>query len=194
VILLIDNFDSFTYNLYQMIEELGHSCLVIRNNALTGDEIEALRPTALFISPGPGQPEEAGISLSLIDRFAGQIPIFGVCLGHQIIGQAFGGNIIRAPQPRHGKISKIFHHGTGVFAGMQNPFSATRYHSLIVDRRNLPSCLEVTCETDDGLVMGLRHKHLQIEGVQFHPESIATEGGRALVQNFFHSMPIPSAS
>ena len=189
MILVIDNYDSFTYNLYQMIEEIGATCEVRRNDELTCDEIERLDPRHIVISPGPGRPEESGISLEVIDRFGGRVPILGVCLGHQGIATVFGGNVVRAPEPQHGKCSRVFHDQKGIFSGVESPFLAARYHSLIVERASMPSCLEVSSETDTGLVMGLRHRSLPIEGVQFHPESMATEGGRRLLQNFLQ-MPM----
>jgi anthranilate synthase/aminodeoxychorismate synthase-like glutamine amidotransferase len=184
VILLIDNYDSFTYNLYQMVESLGYRCVVKRNDAITLEEIELLRPQAILLSPGPGYPCEAGITLPLIRKFSEMYPIFGVCLGHQAIGEAFGGKVVRALKPKHGKISPIFHQNSGIFESLENPFEATRYHSLVVERSSLPSCLEVTCETQDGLIMGLKHRTLPIEGVQFHPESVATMAGSLILKHF----------
>jgi anthranilate synthase/aminodeoxychorismate synthase-like glutamine amidotransferase len=189
MILLIDNYDSFTYNLKQCIEALGRPCQVVRNDAITISEIAALTGLdAIVISPGPGRPFEAGISLETIRRFGGQIPILGVCLGHQAIGEAFGGNVIRAPRPKHGKISVIRHAGQGLFKGLKASLRVTRYHSLIIERSTLPSCLEITAETSDGLIMGVRHRGLPggapVEGVQFHPESIATEKGEEILENF----------
>jgi anthranilate synthase component 2 len=183
MILLIDNYDSFTYNLYQYISELGFDCRVVRNDAIDVPGIRKLKPEAIVISPGPGTPEESGITLSVIRELAGKFPIFGVCLGHQAIGQAFGGKVVRLKTPMHGKVSEICHRGKGVFAGLKAPLMATRYHSLIVDRRSLPKCLEITAETRDGVIMGLRHKRYQVEGVQFHPESIMTEEGKGLLAN-----------
>lgn len=189
--LLIDNYDSFTYNLAQMIEEHGYPCLVRRNDAISLAEIKALNPRGIVISPGPGTPDEAGICLAAIKEFAGLIPIFGVCLGHQAIAAAFGGKVVRAPRPRHGKLSPVFHQGLDLYSGIKSPFQATRYHSLVVERSTLPDCLEVTSQTQEKIVMGLRHKTMAIEGVQFHPESVATEGGKVLLQNFFKkSLPI----
>ncbi len=188
MILLIDNYDSFTYNLYQLIEELQYTCVVKRNDEITTDEIAVLQPDAIVISPGPGHPDESGVTLSAIRDFAGKIPIFGVCLGHQAIGAAFGGKVIRAPQPKHGKVSLIRHDDIGIFSGIANPFPAARYHSLILERGSLPDCLSVTCETEDGLVMGIRHKTLNIEGVQFHPESIATKDGALILGSFLGSL------
>ncbi len=189
MLLIIDNYDSFTYNLYQYFCELGATVVVERNDAITLDEIAARQPRHLVISPGPSTPNEAGISLAAIQRFAGVIPILGVCLGHQAIGQAFGGQVVRARQVMHGKTSPIHHAGAGVFRTLPNPFEATRYHSLIVAQASLPACLEVTAWTqqDNGQfdeIMGLRHKHLAVEGVQFHPESILTAAGRQLLKNF----------
>ena len=185
MILLLDNYDSFTFNLYQALSELGAEVIVRRNDAVTVDEVERLGPTldGIVISPGPCTPGEAGISVPLVQRLAGTVPILGVCLGHQAIGEAFGGTIVRAPRIMHGKVSMIAHDGGGVFAGLPNPLQATRYHSLIVERSTLPSVLEVTAEAD-GLIMGLRHRLLPVEGVQFHPESILTPTGNDLLANF----------
>jgi anthranilate synthase component II len=185
MILLLDNYDSFTFNLYQALSELGAEVIVRRNDAVTVDEVERLGPTldGIVISPGPCTPGEAGISVPLVQRLAGAVPILGVCLGHQAIGEAFGGTIVRAPRIMHGKVSMIAHDGGGVFAGLPNPLQATRYHSLIVERSTLPSVLEVTAEAD-GLIMGLRHRLLPVEGVQFHPESILTPTGNDLLANF----------
>ncbi|CEH27812.1 anthranilate synthase [Aneurinibacillus migulanus] len=184
MIVMIDNYDSFTYNLVQYLGEMGEELHVVRNDQLTCDEIADLAPSYLMISPGPCTPNEAGISLEAIERFAGKIPIFGVCLGHQSIAQVFGGNVIRAQRLMHGKTSQVFHNGEGVFAGLPNPFRATRYHSLIVERESLPDCLEITAETAEGEIMALRHRELPVEGVQFHPESIMTEHGKQLLRNF----------
>jgi anthranilate synthase component 2 len=186
MILLIDNYDSFTFNLYQLISELGAKVEVVRNDKITLDEIETRLPEIerIVISPGPCTPVEAGICIPLIKRFAGRRPILGVCLGHQSIGAAFGGNVVRAPYLMHGKTSLIHHRGLGVFAGLPTPFIATRYHSLIVDRASLPPVFEITAETSDGTIMGLRHRELEVEGVQFHPESILTPDGRQLLGNF----------
>jgi anthranilate synthase component II len=186
MILLIDNYDSFTFNLFQHLSELGAHVDVVRNDKITLDEIEARLPEIeqIVISPGPCTPVEAGICIPLIKRFAGRRPILGVCLGHQSIGAAFGGNVVRAPYLMHGKTSMIHHRGIGVFTGLPNPFIATRYHSLIVDRPTLPPVLEITAETDDGTIMGIRHRELEVEGVQFHPESILTPDGRHLLGNF----------
>ena len=185
MILLLDNYDSFTFNLYQALSELGAEVLVRRNDMVTVDDVEGLVPMrdGIVISPGPCTPGEAGISVPLVRRLAGTVPILGVCLGHQAIGEAFGGRISRAPRLMHGKVSMIAHDGAGVFAGLPNPFQATRYHSLIVERSTLPSELEITAEAD-GLVMGLRHRTLPVEGVQFHPESILTPTGNDLLANF----------
>jgi anthranilate synthase component 2 len=184
MIVLIDNYDSFTYNLYQYLSELGVEVRVVRNDAVPVAALEMLAPAGLVISPGPGGPESAGISLEAIRAFAGRVPILGVCLGHQCIGHLYGGRIVRAPELRHGKTSEIYHTGKGVFSGLPNPFTATRYHSLIVDAATCPAELEVTAWTADGLIMGLRHRQLPIEGVQFHPESIMTKSGKALLANF----------
>lgn len=184
MLLLLDNYDSFTYNLYQYLCELGEDVRVFRNNKITVAGIEALNPERIVISPGPGTPADAGISLGVIIHFGGRIPLLGVCLGHQCIGEAFGGVVIRAPELMHGKTSPIHHRGEGVFCGLPNPFEATRYHSLVVDRESVPTCLEVTAWTENGLVMGLRHCQYPIEGVQFHPESILTTAGKDLLRNF----------
>jgi anthranilate synthase component 2 len=181
--LLIDNYDSFTYNLWHYLGELGADVLVRRNDALSVADALALRPQGIVLSPGPSDPDHAGICLELIRR-AGAVPILGVCLGHQAIGQACGGRVVRAPVPMHGKLSLIQHDGTGVFADLPNPFRATRYHSLVVERAGLPPALRVTATTEDGLVMGLAHRERPIHGVQFHPESIASEHGHALLRNF----------
>jgi anthranilate synthase component II len=189
MLLMIDNYDSFTYNLVQYLGELGEDVRVVRNDEWTVDEIAAARPERIVISPGPCTPNEAGVSLALIEKLAGRIPILGVCLGHQSIGQAFGGKVVRAKQIMHGKTSMIRHRNVGVFASLPEPFEATRYHSLVVERASLPDCLEITAwtETPDGEfdeIMGLRHKTLAIEGVQFHPESILTVAGKDLLRNF----------
>lgn len=184
MILVIDNYDSFTYNIVQYLGEMGQEVVVHRNDAITTDEIAALKPDHLLVSPGPCDPELAGISVEAIQRFAGQIPILGVCLGHQSIGHAFGGKVVRADRLMHGKTSPIRHNGRGVFEGMPNDFRATRYHSLLVERNSLPDCLEITAETAEGEIMGLRHKTLAVEGVQFHPESVLTENGRRILENF----------
>ena len=186
MILMIDNFDSFTYNLVQYFGELGQEVVVHRNDEVSLDEIESLKPGYIVISPGPCTPNEAGVSVPAIGRFAGRIPILGVCLGHQSIGQAFGGKVVHARQVMHGKTSDIRHTGAGVFTSMPNPFCATRYHSLVIERETLPECLDITAWTDDGEVMGVRHKTLPIEGVQFHPESILTYRGHDLLANFLN--------
>jgi anthranilate synthase/aminodeoxychorismate synthase-like glutamine amidotransferase len=192
-VLVIDNYDSFVYNLVQYLGELGAEPLVHRSDARTLEEIDALDPDAVLISPGPGRPEDAGLSNAVIERFAGRRPVFGVCLGHQCIGQVFGGEIVRAPEVMHGKTSLIRHHDTGVFTGLPNPLEATRYHSLVVDRASVPAVLEITAETDDGIVMGLRHRELDVEGVQFHPESILTMKGHALLRNFLSRAAAPTS-
>ena len=184
MILVLDNYDSFTYNLVQYLGELQQEIVVKRNDEITLDEIAELAPDHILISPGPCSPNEAGISLELIDRFKGVIPILGVCLGHQAIGQAFGGEVVRADRLMHGKTSPILHQGQGVFRGLPSPFTATRYHSLIVRRETLPEELEITAETAEGEIMGLRHKHYPVEGVQFHPESIITDNGLDMLRNF----------
>ena len=187
MLLMIDNYDSFTYNLVQYFGELKQEVVVFRNDEVSLQEVAALNPSYIVISPGPCTPNEAGISVPLIERFAGKIPILGVCLGHQSIGQAFGGKVVHAKQIMHGKVSLIHHQGEGVFNGLNEPFAATRYHSLVVERESLPDALEVTAWTDDGEIMGVRHKSLPIEGVQFHPESVLTEFGHKLLQNFLRS-------
>jgi anthranilate synthase component 2 len=184
MILMLDNYDSFTYNLVQYLGELGADVGVHRNNEISLAEIAGLKPSHIVISPGPCTPNEAGVSLGLIERFAGKVPILGVCLGHQAIGQAFGGKVARAPAPVHGKLSEVRHQGQGVFRGINGPFKATRYHSLVVERDSVPATLAVTAETDDRLVMGLAHKSLPVHGVQFHPESIASEHGHLMLKNF----------
>lgn len=184
MILVIDNYDSFTYNLVQYLGELGQELRVFRNDRMTLSDIEALAPTRIVISPGPCTPDQAGISVDAIRHFAGRIPLLGVCLGHQSIGQAFGGRVIRAPKPVHGKTSEISHDNRSVFAGLPNPFTATRYHSLIVEEASLPDCLEISARSEDGLIMGLRHLDYSIDGVQFHPESILTTVGKDLLRNF----------
>jgi len=181
---MIDNYDSFTYNLVQYLEELGEELKVYRNDKITVAEIEKLNPSRIVVSPGPGTPHDAGISEAVIKHFAGKLPILGVCLGHQAIGEVFGGKIIRAKSIMHGKTSKIHHDGKTIFAGLPNPFIATRYHSLVVEKETLPDVLEISAWTDDGEIMGLRHKELKIEGVQFHPESILTSSGKPLLANF----------
>lgn len=192
MLLMIDNYDSFTYNIVQYLGELGQDVRVVRNDHITLDEIEALAPQYIVISPGPCSPTEAGISLETIRHFAGKIPLLGVCLGHQSIGQAFGGDVIRAKQVMHGRLSSMYHADIGMFRGLPSPFTATRYHSLVVDHATLPECLEVTAWTQDehgqfDEIMGLRHKTLPIEGVQFHPESILSEHGHRLLQNFLEA-------
>lgn len=181
---MIDNYDSFTYNLVQYLGELGADVRVYRNDKITLKEIEDLKPERIVISPGPCSPNEAGISISVIRHFAGRIPILGVCLGHQSIGAAFGGEIVRAPSLMHGKTSMILHDGKTLFEGLPNPFEATRYHSLVIKRETLPDCLEVSAWTEDGVIMGVRHRDYSVEGVQFHPESILTTCGKALLANF----------
>ncbi|TEB11813.1 anthranilate synthase component II [Pelotomaculum propionicicum] len=184
MILMIDNYDSFTYNLVQYLGELGREVKIVRNDRITCEQIEELRPEAIVISPGPCSPDQAGISLAVIARFAGSVPILGVCLGHQAIGQAFGGMVVRAARLMHGKTSPIQHDGRTIFRAIPSPFNATRYHSLIVDTDSLPDCLEVTAWTGEGEIMGLRHRLYRVEGVQFHPESILTEYGHSLLRNF----------
>ncbi len=184
MILVIDNFDSFTYNLVQYLGELGAEVQVRRNDQATLGEIERLAPERIVISPGPKTPTEAGICLELIQKFSGLTPILGVCLGHQAIGQAFGGKVVRAPEIMHGKTSRITHDGNTIFCGLSSPFIATRYHSLIVERGSLPACLEISATSPDGLIMGLRHRKMKVEGVQFHPESVLTEAGKQLLANF----------
>lgn len=181
---MIDNYDSFTYNLVQYLGELGADIRVFRNNKITVREMEKLSPERIVISPGPCTPKEAGVSIEVIKHFAGKTPVLGVCLGHQSIGAAFGGNIIRAPRLMHGKTSLIYHDGETVFKGLPNPFEATRYHSLLIERETLPDCLSITAWTDAGEIMGVRHKECIVEGVQFHPESILTAVGKDLLRNF----------
>jgi len=186
MILLVDNYDSFTFNLYQYLAELGPEVVVYRNDALDLDRVHELVPdlSGIVVSPGPCTPREAGISIPIIQGFAGQVPILGVCLGHQAVGSAFGGTVIKAPQLMHGKVSAIHHNGAGVFRDLANPFIATRYHSLIVERESLPPVFEITAETEDGIIMGIRHRELDVEGLQFHPESILTPVGKDLLANF----------
>jgi anthranilate synthase/aminodeoxychorismate synthase-like glutamine amidotransferase len=184
MLLLIDNYDSFTYNLYQYLSELGAQVEVRRNDQVTLAEIEALQPQQIVVSPGPCTPNEAGLSCQIIEHFGPRIPLLGVCLGHQSIGQVYGGRVIRAPEPMHGKTSLMYHHGQGVFQTLPEPFEANRYHSLIVERETLPDVLEITAETADGLIMGLRHRVYPVQGVQFHPESIMTPVGKDLLRNF----------
>ncbi len=184
MILMIDNYDSFTYNLVQYLGEMGQDLVVRRNDKITLDEIAEMAPDKIVVSPGPCSPTEAGVSVETIQRFAGQIPILGVCLGHQSIGHAFGGKIVRAGRLMHGKTSPVLHDNRGVFEGMPDGFKATRYHSLLIERDSLPDCLEVSAETAEGEIMGVRHKTLAVEGVQFHPESVLTEEGRRILENF----------
>jgi len=192
MILVLDNYDSFTYNLVQYLGELGARMRVARNDALSADDVEALAPEGIVISPGPGNPDGAGISLELIRRFHTRVPILGVCLGHQAIGQAFGGTVARAQRQMHGKTSPIMHDGHGVFRGLPPGFEATRYHSLVVLEAGLPADLEITARADDGEIMGLRHRRYPVEGVQFHPESILTSQGKALLANFLALAPAPA--
>jgi anthranilate synthase/aminodeoxychorismate synthase-like glutamine amidotransferase len=189
MILMIDNYDSFTYNLVQYLGELGADVRVYRNDQITVAEIERLAPTKIVISPGPCTPTEAGISCEVIREFAGRVPLLGVCLGHQCIGEVFGGEIVRAPALFHGKTSMIYHDGKTIFRGLPRPFDATRYHSLVIRRETLPDCLELSAETDDGVIMGVRHRELLVEGVQFHPESILTREGKQLLGNFLSQAP-----
>ncbi len=184
MVLMIDNYDSFTFNLVQYLGELGAKVSVFRNDEISIGKIEQLKPSHVVISPGPGTPNEAGVTLELIARLAGKLPILGVCLGHQAIGQAFGGKVVRAAKVMHGKTSRIRHDGSGVFSQLENDFVATRYHSLVVERASLPACLEISAESEDGEIMGLRHRSLAVEGVQFHPEALLTEHGHKLLQNF----------
>jgi anthranilate synthase/aminodeoxychorismate synthase-like glutamine amidotransferase len=184
MLLLLDNYDSFTYNLYQYLSELGEQVEVIRNDKITVAEVEALRPDRVVISPGPCTPDDAGISCDLIAHMAGKVPVLGVCLGHQSLGQVFGGNVVRAGRLMHGKTSPISHDGKGLFEGVPNPFEAVRYHSLLVEKESLPDCLQITAESDQGEIMGLRHKEYVVEGIQFHPESIMTAVGKELLRNF----------
>ncbi|MEO8041585.1 MAG: aminodeoxychorismate/anthranilate synthase component II [Acidobacteriota bacterium] len=185
MLLIVDNYDSFTYNLVQYLGELGADMKVVRNDEVSAEDIETdLRPEKILISPGPGTPDGAGVSLAILKRMANKIPILGVCLGHQAIGQHFGGKVIRAPEPVHGKPVEIMHDGKTIFEGIEGNFSAGRYHSLIVDRESLPECLEISAESPDGLIMAMRHRSLPIEGVQFHPESILTEHGKTMLKNF----------
>lgn len=186
MILLIDNYDSFTFNLVHFLGDLGTVCEVRRNDKITPEEVLAMHPDGIVLSPGPCTPNEAGICLDLVTAAAGRVPLLGVCLGHQAIGQAFGGDVIRAPEPVHGKISNVYHADSDVFGGLPDPFTATRYHSLIVDKTTLPDSLEMTAWTDDGIIMGLRHKVLPVFGVQFHPESIATSHGHEILKNFLN--------
>lgn len=194
MIVLIDNYDSFTYNLYQYLCELGAEVKVVRNDAVSVHELRAMRPERVVISPGPCTPAEAGISVDLIQELAGQVPILGVCLGHQAIGSAFGAKIVRAPMVMHGKTSSVTHDGSGIFGGLPSPFTATRYHSLIVEEEGLPDCLEITARSEDGVIMGLRHRECDINGVQFHPESILTMGGHRLLANFIGAVNYQSSA
>jgi anthranilate synthase component II len=191
-VLVVDNYDSFVYNLVQELGELGADPVVFRNDAIDVDGIRAERPDAVLISPGPGRPEDGGVSLRAIAALSGEVPLLGVCLGHQCIGQAFGGDIVSAPHLMHGKTSEIHHDGSGIFAGLPNPFVATRYHSLVVRPESVPAELEVTATSSDGMVMGLRHRELPVEGVQFHPESVLTASGPALLANFLGQL-VPTA-
>ena len=184
MILLLDNYDSFTYNVYQAVANLGRPLEVVRNDRITLDEIAAARYEAIIISPGPGTPDDAGVSKEVVRRFAGQLPLLGICLGHQVIGEAFGGKVIRAPLPVHGKTARILHDGSGLYADLPQPFTAGRYHSLIVERSSLPECLVVTATNEEGLIMGMKHRRFNIQGVQFHPESILTPEGTTLLANF----------
>jgi anthranilate synthase/aminodeoxychorismate synthase-like glutamine amidotransferase len=191
-VLVIDNYDSFVYNLVQYLGELGAEPIVYRNDEKSVADIIALRPDAVLVSPGPGTPDTAGVSNAVIEAMAGRVPVLGVCLGVQCIGQVYGGTVVRAGQVMHGKTSLVHHTGTGLFAGLPQPLEATRYHSLVVDRASLPDVLEVTAETDDGVIMGLRHRQLGVEGVQFHPESILTTAGHDLLRNFLGQLPAPA--
>jgi anthranilate synthase/aminodeoxychorismate synthase-like glutamine amidotransferase len=191
MLLVIDNYDSFTYNLVQYLGELGQDVVVYRNDAVTVDEVAAMKPERIVVSPGPCTPREAGISVDVIRRFAGVVPLLGVCLGHQCIGSAFGGEIVRAARIMHGKTSPIEHDGKTVFAGLPNPFDATRYHSLVIERDSMPECLEISAWTAEGEIMGVRHRELLVEGIQFHPESILTLAGKALLENFIE-LPLGS--
>jgi anthranilate synthase component 2 len=193
MLLMLDNYDSFTWNLVQYLGELGAAVKVVRNDAASLDEIESMHPEAIVISPGPCTPSEAGISVPLVRRFAGRVPILGVCLGHQAIGQAFGARIIRAQRVMHGKLSSIVHDQRGVFAGVPSPFNATRYHSLAIERASLPEVLDVTATADDGEIMAIRHRELPVEGVQFHPEAILTEHGRKVLENFLDGVGAATA-
>ena len=194
MILVIDNYDSFTFNLVQYLGELGQDLRVFRNDEITVEEIERIAPVRIVISPGPGRPEDSGIIMEAIRRLAGKIPILGVCLGHQAIGAALGGSVVRAAHIMHGKTSAVFHDGKTIFHGLENPFEATRYHSLVVSPADLPQCLEVSARTEDGVIMGLRHRLFPLEGVQFHPESILTGAGKKLLSNFLNLKGRPSVS
>jgi anthranilate synthase/aminodeoxychorismate synthase-like glutamine amidotransferase len=191
VVAVVDNYDSFTYNLVQYLGELGAQTAVFRNDAISADDLAAMEPAAVVISPGPCDPDQAGISLAVVERLGATTPLLGVCLGHQAIGQAYGGRVVRAPQVMHGKVSEIHHDGAGVLGGLPRPFPATRYHSLVVERETLPECLEVTAWTADGLIMGLRHREHPVEVVQFHPESIATGCGHDLLRGFLRGARVP---
>jgi anthranilate synthase component 2 len=193
-VLVVDNYDSFVYNLVQELGELGAEPVVYRNDAISVEGIRAERPDAVLVSPGPGRPEDGGVSLAAIAELAGEIPLLGVCLGHQCLGQVFGARVVAAPHLMHGKTSEIHHDGEGLFAGLPNPFVATRYHSLVVDPASVPDTLVVTATSSDGVVMGLRHRELAVEGVQFHPESVLTASGPALLANFLHSLAEPATS
>lgn len=184
MILLIDNYDSFTFNLYQYLMELGAVCKVIRNDKISVKAIEKMNPEKIVLSPGPGTPDKAGICLSVVEHFYDKVPILGVCLGHQTIAQHFGGTIVKAPVLMHGKLSEVTHHQEGLYHQVSNPFTATRYHSLIVERESFPDCLKITSETKDGIIMGLKHREYPVEGFQFHPESIMTDAGQSLLRNF----------
>jgi anthranilate synthase component 2 len=194
MLLMIDNYDSFTYNLVQYLGELGEDVRVFRNDEITLDEVGLLRPSAIVISPGPCTPKEAGVSVALIERYAADVPILGVCLGHQAIGQAFGGRIVHAKSVMHGKTSAIHHEGKGIFSGLPNPLTATRYHSLVIERESLPASLEITAWSEDGEIMAIRHRDFAVEGVQFHPESILTEAGHDLLRNFLRQPASASAT
>jgi anthranilate synthase/aminodeoxychorismate synthase-like glutamine amidotransferase len=187
-VLVVDNYDSFTYNLVQYVQSLGAITSVYLNDRISVEQIAELRPDGLLLSPGPGTPSDAGVTLAVIREFAGKIPIFGVCLGHQSIGQSFGGNVIRAPKLMHGKTSMVEHDGKSLFKGMPNPFEATRYHSLVIEESSMPDCLEISARTTDGEIMAVRHKTLPVEGVQFHPESFLTDQGMRLVSNWIQSL------
>jgi anthranilate synthase component 2 len=190
MILIIDNYDSFTYNVYQYVASLGYEVEVVRNDKITLDEIAEKKYSGIIISPGPGTPDDAGISKDVIAKFAGQIPIFGICLGHQAIGEVFGAKVVRAPKPIHGKVSSVYHQGTGIYQGLTQPFTAGRYHSLLVAEESIPDCLEITARTEDGLIMGLRHREYSVEGVQFHPESVLTPEGMKLLERFLGTITI----
>mgnify|MGYP001339341065 CR=1 FL=1 len=194
MILLIDNYDSFTYNLWHYLGEIGQTVEVRRNDAVSVDEILALAPSGIVISPGPCDPDQAGICLELVERISGRIPLLGVCLGHQSIGQAFGGKIVRAPKCMHGKVSTITHTGKGVFKGLPESFTATRYHSLTIDPETVPDCLEITAHSDDGVIQGVQHRELDVYGVQFHPESIMSEHGHDLLRNFIETTTVKKAA